>query len=194
MAAVATTVLLAGASSAHAEDTSDADEPADRESADEAPPPEGYASARPGVGLVAALGLHTGAALGTRLGLGDVGLELAGGYQLLLAITRSDVDLGSSAQGGAELYVTPWHPIERSAIGLKGGYRYNSVLEHGFSVAITYLATLSNTLALEGLAGASIFPGSEGRLRRELGTSGTITYGSSAQYFEYGFELIWYPF
>ena len=194
MAAVLATVLLAGVSSAQAEETADADEPADRESADEAPPPGGYASARPGVGLVAALGLHTGAALGTRLGLGDAGLELAGGYQLLLAITRRRNYAGSSAQASAELYLTPWHPIERSAIGLKGGYRYNTVLHHGFSVAITYLATLSNTLALEGLAGASIFPGSEGRLREELGTRGAIIYGSSAQYFEYGFELIWYPF
>lgn len=156
---------------------------------------ESYASARPGVGLVGALGLHTGAALGARFGLGDVGLEVLGGYQPLIAITRtSHIELGSSAQLATELYVTPWHPRPSSAIGLKGGYRYNTVLEHGFSVAITYLASLSERLAVEGLAGASIFPSSESRLRRELGVSGDITYGSSAQYYEYGLELIWYPF
>jgi hypothetical protein len=160
-----------------------------------------HPSARPGVGLVFAGGLHTGLALGVRLGLGDVGVELAGGYQLLLAISDDidtgdrDVDAGSSAQGSAELYVTPWHPLEKSAIGLKSGYRYNSVLEHGFSVAITFLADLSEELALEGLAGLSIFPSSEGRLRDalEIPSDSSIVYGSSAQYFEYGFELIWYP-
>jgi hypothetical protein len=157
-------------------------------------PSGGYASARPGVGLVAALGLHTGAALGARVGLGDVGLEVLGGYQPLIAITQPSIELGSSAQLATELYVTPWHPRPSSAIGLKAGYRYNTLLEHGFSVAITYLASLSETLAVEGLAGASIFPGSESRLRRRLGVSEDIIYGSSAQYYEYGLELIWYPF
>jgi len=170
-------------------------------SADTAPPPKQHPSARPGVGLVGAAGLHTGLALGVRLGLGDVGVELAGGYQLLLAISDDggldwDVDAGSSAQGSAELYVTPWHPLPTAAIGLKGGYRYNSVLHHGFSVAVTFLADLSDHLALEGLAGGSFFPGSEDRLRDELGLSpgADFAYSSSAQFFEYGFELIWYPF
>jgi hypothetical protein len=134
-------------------------------------PSGGYASARPGVGL-----------------------EVLGGYQPLIAITQPSIELGSSAQLATELYVTPWHPRPSSAIGLKAGYRYNTLLEHGFSVAITYLASLSETLAVEGLAGASIFPGSESRLRRRLGVSEDIIYGSSAQYYEYGLELIWYPF
>jgi hypothetical protein len=156
-------------------------------------PPGGYASARPGVGLVAALGLHTGAALGTRLGLGDVGLELGAGVMPLIAITPRRNAFGTSAQGAAEIYWTPWHPMKKSAIGMKGGYRYNSALHHGFSVAICYLATLNETLAIEGLAGASIFPGSEERLEDELRVTNVI-YGSSAQWFEYGFELVWYPF
>jgi hypothetical protein len=159
-----------------------------------------HPSSRPGVGLLAAAGLHTGLALGARLGLGDFGLELSGGYQLVLAIWRDDgndshIDAASSGQLNAELYLTPWHPLPRSAIGLKSGWRYNTVLEHGFSVAITFLADIGPQLAIEGLAGASIFPGSTGRLRRELGVpaSGDISYSSSIQFFEYGFELIWYP-
>ena len=50
-------------------------------------------------------------------------------------------------------------------------------------------------LALEGLAGGSFFPGSSNRLKDELGIKREydIVYGSSAQYFEYGFELLWYP-
>jgi len=154
---------------------------------------------RPGIGLLAAAGLHSGFGLGARLGLGDLGLELAGGYQLLYAISGSTedrkFDFGSSAQFGSELYFTPWHPTAKSAVGMKAGYRYNTVLEHGFAVAVTFLATLSPHLAFEGLAGAQVFPGSEGRLRRALDipNGSDIVYGSQAQFFEYGFELIWYP-
>ena len=152
--------------------------------------------------MLAAAGLHTGLALGARLGLGDVGLEVTGGYQLLYAVwdrggTGQDrhVDLGSSAQVGSELYVTPWHPNATSAIGLKAGYRYNTALEHGFAVAITFLATLSPHVALEGLAGVQAFPGAEGRLRRKLGVpnEADVAFSSQLQFFEYGFELIWYP-
>lgn len=159
-----------------------------------------HPSSRSGVGLLAAAGLHTGLALGARLGVGDFGLELSGGYQLLLALWSDDlrnahIDGASSGQLNAELYLTPWHPIPRSAIGLKGGWRYNTVLKQGFSIAIAFLGDIGPHLAIEGLAGASIFPGSLGRLRRELGipVSGDIGYSSSIQFFEYGFELIWYP-
>lgn len=160
-------------------------------------------SSRSGVGWVLAGGLHTGLSLGARLGLGDVGVELSGGYQPLFALWDGSadardrhLDLGSSAQFGGELYVTPWHPSKKAAVGLKGGYRYNTVLHHGFAVAITYLATLSPRLAFEGLAGTQIFPGAESRLRRSIGVpgDGDIFYASHRQYFEYGFELIWYPF
>jgi hypothetical protein len=160
------------------------------------------AARRAGIGLLAAAGLHSGFGLGARLGVGDVGLELTGGYQLLYAVWDGrggaqdrKIDLGSSAQFGSELYFTPWHPGKTSAVGLKSGYRYNSVLEHGFAVAIAFLATLSPHLAFEGLAGAQVFPGSEGRLRRklELPNDADIVYGSQTQFFEYGFQLIWYP-
>jgi hypothetical protein len=157
-------------------------------------------SSRPGVGIVGAAGLHTGLAAGLRLGLGDVGLEVAGGYQLLLAVWRqsvndTNIDAASSAQVGAELYVTPWHPRPTTAIGMKSGYRYNSVLQHGFSVAITFLVDLNPHLALEVLAGGSFFPDSTGRLRDalDLPSGADIIYGSSYQFFEYGFELVWYP-
>lgn len=170
----------------------------------EAPPAaareEAHASSAPGLGLLLGAGLHTGLALGARLGIGDFGVEASGGYQLLLAVFEDDarqghIKAGSSAQLAAELYATPWHPLPSSAIGLKAGWRYNSVLKQGFSVAISVLADITPHLAFEGLVGASIFPGSEGRLRRKLGvpSTGDITYGSSTQFFEYGVELIWYP-
>jgi hypothetical protein len=172
-----------------------------------AEPPAGgpveYSSSRRGIGWVAAAGLHTGLALGVRLGAGDIGIEVAGGYQLLVALWHErtifadsdNIDAGSSAQVSGEVYLTPWHPVESSAIGIKGGYRYNTVLHNGFSIAITFLADLNPHLALEGLAGASIFPGSAGRLRRalDLPSDADLIYASNAQFFEYGFELIWYP-
>lgn len=158
---------------------------------------------RAGVGFLIGAGFHTGLALGTRLGLGDVGLELTGGYQLLLSIApnddlgvqRDEVNAGSSAQFGSEVYWTPWHPLPTTAIGLKGGYRYNTVLHHGFGVAVTFLVSLSSSIALEGLAGAQIFPGSGDRLRRhfDLPPGADLGYNSSYQFFEYGFEFIWYP-
>jgi hypothetical protein len=172
-----------------------------RASAQAEPPPRSTTN-RPGVGLLAAAGLHSGFGLGARLGLGDVGVEVTGGYQLLYAFwDGSDgakgrtIDLGSSVQLGTEAYFTPWHPGKTSAIGLKAGYRYNSVLKNGFAAAITFLATLSPHLAFEGLAGTQIFPGGERRLRRELDLpqGADIVYGAHAQFFEYGFELIWYP-
>ncbi len=163
-------------------------------------------ASRAGIGLVAAAGLHTGLALGARLGLGEVGLEIEAGYQPIIAVWQeanwlsakgnsSHVDLGSSGQLAAELYATPWRPQKSSAIGLKGGYRYNSMLTHGFAVAVTYLIELSDHLALEGLAGGSFFPGSGDTLRRKLGlpSNAQLVYTSSAQFFEYGFELIYYP-
>lgn len=154
------------------------------------------------MGLLVAGGFHTGLSLGARLGLGDVGLELTGGYQPLFAIWKgagessAHVDLGSSAQLGSELYVTPWHPNQKSAVGLKAGHRYNTVLHHGFAAAITYLVALSPRLAFEGLAGTQVFPGAESRLRQSVGVAsgGDVVYGSHLQFFEYGFELIWYPF
>jgi len=160
--------------------------------------PESAPVNRPGVGLLAAAGLHSGFGLGARLGLGDLGVELTGGYQLLYAVTGSadnrKFDFGSSAQFGSELYYTPWHPTPKSAVGAKAGYRYNTVLDHGFGAAITFLATLSPHFAFEGLAGCQVFPGAEDRLRRKLDiTRGDVAYGSNLQFFEYGFELIWYP-
>jgi hypothetical protein len=158
---------------------------------------------RPGFGLLLGLGLHTGLALGARSGFGDFGVELTGGYQLLFSIApdgeagiaRDELNAGSSAQFGTELYWTPWHPLPTTAIGLKSGYRYNTVLHHGFAVAITFLISLSDSIALEGLAGAQIFPGSGDRLRRhfDLPPGADLGYSSSYQFFEYGFEFIWYP-
>jgi len=156
-------------------------------------------SHRPGVGFLIGAGLHTGLALGARAGVGDFGVELTGGYQLLIAahddFNGSSFDAGSSAQFGSELYWTPWHPLESSAIGLKAGYRYNTVLEHGFAFAISFLVSLSSHIALEGLAGMQIFPGSGDRLKRELGIprSSDLGYSSSYQFYEYGFDFIWYP-
>jgi hypothetical protein len=167
--------------------------------ASEAPPPPSH---RAGLGLLVGAGLHTGLSLGARGGIGDFGAEVTAGYEPLFAFwdgsagaSDRKLDLGSSAQFGGELYVTPWHPSKSAAVGLKGGYRYNTVLEHGFALAITFLATLSPHVALEGLAGTQIFPGAEPRLRRQLSipATGDIAYGSHRQYFEYGFELIWYP-
>lgn len=160
-----------------------------------------YRSTQTGIGLVAAAGLHTGLALGARLGVSDVGLEIIGGYQLLLVISedrydrKGSLDAGSSAQFGTELYVTPWHPIEKSSIGIKSGYRYNTVLKHGFSIAIAFLVDLSSELALEGLAGGSFFIDKEDLLRKKLKipSGNRFLYSSAMQFFEYGFELIWYP-
>lgn len=167
-----------------------------------------HTSSYTGAGLVLGAGLHTGLALGVRLGVGDLGIELTGGYQPVFAIWQHEatdlfgadvldggIDAASSLQLASELYFTPWHPVESSSIGLKSGYRYNTVLTHGFSVAIVFLVDLGDSLALEGLAGASIFPGQNDRLRRELGlpADAHIRYGSAYQVFEYGFELIWYP-
>jgi hypothetical protein len=157
---------------------------------------------RAGVGLLLGAGLHTGLALGTRLGLGDVGLELTGGYQLLHSIGRDDfpverdpLEFGSSAQFGSEVYWTPWHPMPTTAIGVKTGYRYNTVLHHGFAFAVSFLVSLSDSIALEGLAGAQFFPGSGDRLRShlDLPPGAALGYNSSYQFFEYGFEFIWYP-
>lgn len=170
---------------------------------EEATPPPDPVAHRAGVGLLIGAGFHTGLALGTRLGLGDVGLELTGGYQLLLSIApdgepgidRDEINAGSSAQFGSEVYWTPWHPLPTTAIGLKAGYRYNTVLHHGFAVAISFLVSLSDSIALEGLAGAQIFPGSSDRLREhfDLPPGASLGYSSSYQFFEYGFEFIWYP-
>jgi hypothetical protein len=158
---------------------------------------------RAGVGFLIGAGLHTGLALGTRLGLGDIGLELTGGYQLLFsinpdgqtAIDSDEFNFGSSAQFGSEVYWTPWHPLPTTAIGLKAGYRYNTVLHNGFAVAVSFLVSLSESIALEGLAGMQIFPGSGDRLRRhfDLPPGADLGYSSSYQFFEYGFEFIWYP-
>lgn len=159
------------------------------------------AASRPGIGFVGALGLHTGLAVGARFGLGDVGLELLGGYQLLLAEwryssrTRLHFDAGSSGQLAGEIYLTPIHPTDSSALGLRAGYRYNTVLHHGFAVAFAFIGELSPKLAIEGVAGASIFPGRSGTLRHELDIpSGTqLLYSSTLQLFEVGVELIVFP-
>lgn len=154
-----------------------------------------------GVGVVMALGLHTGAGLGVRLGGSTVGVELVGAWQPLLAVTEPDfvgsrdIYAGSSVQAGAELTLMPWHPKPWSAVGIKGGYRYNSVLTHGFGFAIAFMADLGNGFAVEGCAGASVFPGQEDTLRAALDIpdSDRLIYSSAVQFYEYGLELIWYP-
>lgn len=158
-------------------------------------------SQRTGVALVAAAGLHTGLGLGMRAGTGDIGIEVIGGYQPLVALWEQpqgrdfNVDTGSSGQVLAELYLTPIHPTPSSSIGLKVGYRYNSVLEHGTGFALTFLVDLSQHLALEVAAGAAVFPGAQSRLKAELGvpSDANVVYGSAVQFFEYGFELVWFP-
>jgi hypothetical protein len=168
--------------------------------ADEPEPRVDHGASELSVGIVGALGMHTGAAAGVRLGLDDFGLELLGGYQPLLAFSddgsrQVDIDFASSAQLSAELTFMPWHPKQGSAIGLKGGYRYNSVLEHGFAVAMAFMVDLGEAVALEVCAGGAFFPGQEQTLREELDVppENDLAYSSYAQFFELGFELIFYP-
>jgi hypothetical protein len=158
---------------------------------------------RTGAGLLAAAGFHTGLALGARAGTGTIGVELTGGYQLIYAMwnrlpgsDRLPIQFGWSGQFGAEVYFTPWHPIATSAIGLRGGYRYSAVLEHGFAIALAFLFSLGDYFAMEISMGSQAFPGSTGRLRRSLEVpeeAELAAINSSYQFFEYGFELICYP-
>jgi hypothetical protein len=80
-------------------------------------------------------------------------------------------------------------------LGLKGGYRYNSVLHHGFAVSAGFRVNLLPRLALEIFEGLSIFPSSSGALRRELSIppSTHLLYSSSFQFLDEGIEVIWYP-
>jgi hypothetical protein len=167
-------------------------QPAAERAAVEAPPPP--AGDRGPLGLLLHLGPYTGFGAGLALGTKDVGLRASAGWApLLLAIDRggSNVDLSfhSSLQISPDLYLRLLTPRPTTLLGLTGGYRYNTLLGHGFGFGA--YAQFGLGRVVDGLiwAGFLVHPVGEDHLKREKNLPGGTKFAFPGPNVSFGASL-----
>ncbi len=110
------------------------------------------------IGFGPRIGPFHGFGAGVRAGHPYVGADISGGWQPIWVIIQkqyfgssaaSDIDFEGAHSGQLSVgaYVS-FNPGKRFVAGLNAGYRYNSVLGHGFAVGFDGLLNLSKLLAL----------------------------------------------
>jgi hypothetical protein len=110
-------------------------------------------------------GYSDGLAAGVEFGMGDFALRGSAGYMpLIFSITNAD-DLGferfefrNSAQANADVLFLPWARGSGNRVGLSLGYRYNTLLTHGFALGGQVEATLSDDLTLLVMFNLAFYP------------------------------------
>jgi len=136
--------------------------PAIAQSAPRAQPPD-----RQGISLLLEAGSYTGFGAGVGLGTRDVGVRAYAGWLPLLLTLNSDLKFYSGFQAGPDLYVRIFSPRPTADIGALAGYRYSTLLGHGFAVGGYAQIGLSRAVDANVSLGLLIFPDGEDHLARE---------------------------
>jgi hypothetical protein len=134
----------------------------------EKPPP--HLGGQRYIGIGAHIGVFRGFGASLRAGHPYVGVEAFGGWQPLIILLNTPGGteaLGhNSGQVGAHMYIT-FNPDSKIAVGLTGGYRYNSVLGHGIAGGLSIDVDVSRKLVFDLVVGPVVFPQGERGLRAE---------------------------
>jgi len=122
---------------------------------------------RRGISLLLEAGSFTGFGAGVGIGTRDVGVRAYGGWLPLLLTRNSDLTFYSGFQVGPDLYARIFSPQPNADIGVLAGYRYSTLLGHGFTVGGYAELGLSRALDANISVGLLIFPDGEDHLARE---------------------------
>lgn len=119
------------------------------------------------LGVQAGFYQATGAAL--QLGTSDVALGVSGGFVPVFYNEGPSAKIAvlPSFQGDSDLLVRLWTIQGTTPLGLRAGYRFNSVLGHGFGVGGYAERRLTKVVALSASYGLTFFPQAIDRLEEE---------------------------
>ncbi|RLB65647.1 MAG: hypothetical protein DRI90_01440 [Deltaproteobacteria bacterium] len=144
------------------------------------------------------LGLFWGFGAGLRVGAPQLGLDLSGGYvPLTLFNYRWPTDLSLDGAHTGQLNLAAYlsfRPMSQIVVGLTSGYRYNSLLGHGFCFGIDTHVNFGNKFALHLGAGPAIFPAGDDNYRREMDEP-DLGFGFPRPAFQFGTGtgLLYFP-
>jgi hypothetical protein len=150
--------------------------------------------------LVATQGSFNGFGLGFRGGWLRAGLDASFAFLPLLATYSSDPEtfpdfkLLSGFQGNASIYLGLHRPDSRTDLGIAFGYKYNTLLRHGATVAFYFQRELAAHWTLQGFVGPCIFPEAEDRIREKTGwVAGSVLSGLAWHQAGVGLSLAFFP-
>jgi len=150
--------------------------------------------------LLATEGSYSGFGLGLRGGWLRVGLDGSFAYLPVFATYSSDPEkfpefkLLSSFQGNASLWIGLHRLDAKTDLGIAFGYKYNSLLRHGVSVAFYMQRELGAHWALQGFVGPNIFPEAEDQIRQKTGWgAGSVSSGIAWHQAGLGLSLAFFP-
>ncbi len=144
------------------------------------------------------LGLFWGFGAGLRVGAPQLGLDLSGGYvPVTLFNYRWPTDLSLDGAHTGQLNVAAYlsfRPMSQIVVGLTSGYRYNSLLGHGFGFGIDTHVNFGKKFALHMAAGPAIFPTGDDHYRREMDEP-DLGFGFPRPAFQFGTGtgLLYFP-
>lgn len=125
-------------------------------------------------GVEATLGVYDGFGGGIRVGDSHVGVHLIAAWQPLIVTgsgTGADptpiIDVYSTLQANADVYLLVSAPTPRSEVGITAGYKGSNVLGHGAGLGFYATIGARNSISYFILAGVTWFPRGEDRLREQ---------------------------
>lgn len=123
-------------------------------------------------GVEATLGVYDGFGAGVRVGDSRVGVHVIAAWQPLIVTwtpsgspNQPNIDVYSSVQANADVYVLFSEPTPRSAIGITAGYKGSNLLGHGGGVGFYATIDAHERVSYFILGGVTWFPSGEDRLR-----------------------------
>lgn len=123
-------------------------------------------------GIEATLGVYDGIGAGVRVGDSRVGVHLIGAWQPLIVTSESDdafagpnIDVYSTLQANADVYLLLTEPTVRSSIGVTAGYKGSSSLGHGGGIGFYATIDAHKQVSYFLIGGVTWFPNGEDRLR-----------------------------
>jgi hypothetical protein len=150
--------------------------------------------------LFAAGGSYHGLGLGIRTGWARVGLDTSFAFFPILATyspnpeTFPDFELLLTFQATGSIYVGLYRPDPRTTLGISFGYKYNSLLRHGATVAFYLQRELSAHWTLQGFVGPAIFPDAEDQIRQKMDwRGGSVLSGMAWHQAGLGASLAFFP-
>jgi hypothetical protein len=150
--------------------------------------------------LVATEGSYNGFGLGFRVGGPRIGFDGSFAFVPLLMTFQAnpdaspDFEILTSYQANATVFFGLYQPDTRTDLGIAVGYKYNSLMKHGFNVAFYLKKELGRHWALMGFAGPSIFPDAEDQIRERTGwKDGSVASGLAWHQAGLGLSLAFFP-
>jgi hypothetical protein len=131
------------------------------------PEVRGQVPDRRGISLLLGAGSYTGFGGGVGIGTRDIGVQASAGWLPLLFSLNSDLKFYSGFQVGPDLYARIFSPQPTADIGALAGYRYSTLLGHGFTVGGYAQFVLTRAVDGNVSVGLLIFPDGEDHLARE---------------------------